>query len=114
MRETTQWAAALEALFRRIRPHFKTEQTFDRAKAYLQGLLSSTERKNTWQLAELLGDKTPYALPQFLPEIRHLLWRLVLTVAPHGLSLQEKKWLTTVVLDSCLPGMESGNLKVAS
>lgn len=66
MRETTQWAAALESLFRRIRPHFKTEQTFDRAKAYLQGLLSSTERKNTWQLAELLGDKTPYALQQFL------------------------------------------------
>jgi SRSO17 transposase len=66
MRETTQWAAALEALFRRMRPHFKTEQSFNRAKAYLQGLLSSTERKNTWQLAELLGDKTPYALQQFL------------------------------------------------
>jgi SRSO17 transposase len=66
MRETTQWATALEALFRRIRPHFKTEQTFNRAKAYLQGLLSSAERKNTWQLAEILGDSTPYALQQFL------------------------------------------------
>ncbi len=66
MRETTPWATALEALFGRLRPHFKTEQTFDRAKAYLQGLLSSTGRKNTWQLAEILGNRTPYALQQFL------------------------------------------------
>lgn len=66
MRETTQWASALDALLRRIRPHFKTEHSFNRAKAYLQGLLSSAERKNTWQLAEVLGDKTPYALQQFL------------------------------------------------
>jgi SRSO17 transposase len=66
MRETTQWATALEALFKRMKPHFKTEQTLDRAKAYLRGLLGSTERKNTWQLAEILGEATPYALQQFL------------------------------------------------
>ncbi len=31
MRESTQWATALNALFGGIEPHFKTEQTLDRA-----------------------------------------------------------------------------------
>ena len=39
--------------------------------AYLRGLLSSTERKNSWQLAEVSGDATPYGLQHLL---RRTLW----------------------------------------
>ena len=35
---------------------------------YIRGLLSETERKNGWQLAEHLGDSTPDG-------VRHLLAR---------------------------------------
>ncbi|NEQ25553.1 MAG: transposase [Microcoleus sp. SIO2G3] len=37
---------------------------------YLQGLLSSVERKNAWQIAQQVGNRTPYA-------IEHLLGRSV-------------------------------------
>ena len=33
---------------------------------YLQGLLSNTDRKNSWQLAESLGEATLYGVQQFL------------------------------------------------
>jgi SRSO17 transposase len=33
---------------------------------YLQGLLSPVERKNTWQLAEAVGESTPYAFQNLL------------------------------------------------
>ncbi len=34
-------------------------------KKYLEGLLSPIERKNGWQMAEALGEATPYSLRQF-------------------------------------------------
>ena len=45
---------------------FANESGFRMARNYLRGLLSPIERKNGWQLAECLGDETPYALQQFL------------------------------------------------
>ena len=33
---------------------------------YIRGLLGNAERKNGWQLSEYVGEKTPYALQQFL------------------------------------------------
>lgn len=36
------------------------------ARNYMQGLMSPIERKNGWQMAECLGEETPYALQQFL------------------------------------------------
>jgi SRSO17 transposase len=39
--------------------------------AYLRGLLSPAERKNSWQLAEVSGDPTPYAFQHLL---RRALW----------------------------------------
>jgi SRSO17 transposase len=38
---------------------------------YLRGLLSPAERKNSWQLAEVSGDTTPYAIQHLL---RRALW----------------------------------------
>ena len=50
----------------RIAKVFPSEPGFRTAKKYIQGLLSPIERKNGWQLAEALGDTTPYSLQQFL------------------------------------------------
>ena len=45
---------------------FSGKQARVSAKKYLTGLLSPIERKNGWQLAETLGETTPYTLQQFL------------------------------------------------
>ncbi len=50
----------------RIGKVFASEAGFQTAKKYLEGLLSPVERKNGWQLAEVLGEETPYSLQQFL------------------------------------------------
>jgi SRSO17 transposase len=41
-----------------------------RSLAYLQGLLSSCERKNGWQLAEWIGEASPYAVQHLLDRAR--------------------------------------------
>jgi SRSO17 transposase len=50
----------------RIGRRFAREEARRRAHAYLRGLLSPVERKNGWQLAEAVGDHTPYALQHLL------------------------------------------------
>jgi SRSO17 transposase len=54
-----EWAGELEALHARIAPRFERAEPRRRALAYLKGLLSHTERKNGWQLAEEAGEHTP-------------------------------------------------------
>jgi SRSO17 transposase len=60
------WAQAFDALIERIAPRFAREEAREHTRAYLQGLLSPIQRKNGWQLAEFIGDKTPYALQHLL------------------------------------------------
>jgi SRSO17 transposase len=50
----------------RIGPRFARAEARLRALAYLRGLLSPVARKNGWQLAEAVGDRTPYALQHLL------------------------------------------------
>ena len=45
---------------------FANELGFQNMQKYLRGLLGTAERKNGWQLAEYLGETTPYALQQFI------------------------------------------------
>lgn len=59
--EVTAWQGELDRLMERIGPRFVRSEARQRAKVYLQGLLSPAERKNAWQLAEMLGEATPYA-----------------------------------------------------
>lgn len=66
MEVLSTWQQEFEGLMRRIRPRFARSQSWVWAKAYLQGLLSDMPRKNNWQLAESLGEPTPYGLQQFL------------------------------------------------
>jgi SRSO17 transposase len=56
---------------RRLAPYFERVEPRQRAIAYLQGLLSPAERKNSWQLAEVSGDATPYGRQHLL---RRALW----------------------------------------
>jgi SRSO17 transposase len=51
---------------RRLAPYFTRSESRQRASAYLQGLLSAAERKNSWQLAEVCGEATPYGFQYLL------------------------------------------------
>src|SRR5258708_35596855 len=50
----------------RLAPRFARSEARRHAQAYLWGLLSPVERKNGWQLAEVVGDRTPYAIQHLL------------------------------------------------
>jgi SRSO17 transposase len=60
------WSQELEALHARIAPRFERAEPRRRALAYLKGLLSHTERKNGWQLAEEAGERTPDGMQRLL------------------------------------------------
>jgi SRSO17 transposase len=62
--------AYLTDIERRLAPYFERAEPRRHAMAYLCGLLSPAERKNSWQVAEASGDATPYGL-------QHLLGRAV-------------------------------------
>lgn len=68
--DVERWVAEFGQLNQRLAPYFKRVETKQHAQDYLQGLLSSVERKNGWQIAEQVGDANPYA-------IQHLLGRSV-------------------------------------
>lgn len=60
------WAYELTQLHRRLAPRFARPEPRRRALLYLQGLLSATERKNGWQLAEQAREATPYGMQRLL------------------------------------------------
>ena len=62
----TTWADGLEEVAQRLAPRFPRSEPRRRAVAYLQGLLSSVERKNGWHLAEQAGDESPYGVQHLL------------------------------------------------
>jgi SRSO17 transposase len=68
-KDAARWAAGLEAVVARIAPRFGRVEPRRRALAYLRGLLSATERKNGWQLAEVAGDRTPDGVQDFLSRV---------------------------------------------
>lgn len=58
--------AYLADVARRLAPYFARSQSRDRVLAYLRGLLSEAERKNSWQVAEVCGEPTPYGFQYLL------------------------------------------------
>jgi SRSO17 transposase len=64
--QVARWAFALKALHARIAPRFARSEPRRRALLYLQGLLSATERKNGWQLAEHAREARPYGMQRLL------------------------------------------------
>ncbi len=63
---TAAWTAELDAIDARLAPHFGRAELRDRARDYVRGLLSGAERKNGWQLAEEVGNATPYGVQHLL------------------------------------------------
>lgn len=61
---------ALNQLSQQIRPYFVRSEAHQRALAYVQGLMSEASRKNGWQVAEEVGEATPYGLQHLLDRAR--------------------------------------------
>jgi SRSO17 transposase len=66
--DVCRWAQALFRLHARIAPRFARPEPRRRALAYLQGILSETERKNGWQLAEHAGESRPDGMQRLLSQ----------------------------------------------
>ncbi len=63
-------AGGLETIGTLIGKRFARSEARDRAMTFLRCLIGPTERRNGWQMAEMAGDATPYAM-------QHLLGRAV-------------------------------------
>lgn len=59
---------SLHQLHARLASHFARKEPFERALRFVQGILSSVERKNGWQLAEQAREATPYGMQRLLSE----------------------------------------------
>lgn len=60
------WASAFAEVERRLGPYFARAEARQQTMAYLRGLLSPIERKNSWQLAEVVGAANPYGFQHLL------------------------------------------------
>jgi SRSO17 transposase len=58
--------AYLADVARRLAPYFARWQSRHRVMAYLRGLLSEAARQNSWQVAEICGESTPYGFQYLL------------------------------------------------
>jgi hypothetical protein len=68
--QVQEWAAELEALCEPIAPRFHRLEVRRRTGAFLGGLLTGVERKNSWQLAEQAGAATPDGRQRLLNHAR--------------------------------------------
>ena len=64
--EVERWADGIVGMHQCIAERFRRTEPRRRALDYLRGLLSPVERKNGWQLAEQVGDATPYGVQRLL------------------------------------------------
>jgi SRSO17 transposase len=69
--DPARWLAGFDEAFSQVAGLFPQVQSRRRARAYLLGLLSQTERKNGWQLAEFAGDDAPDGMQRLL---NHYSW----------------------------------------
>ena len=60
------WSERFNEVFAQVAGEFENAGSRKRARAYLLGLLSHTERKNGWTLAEFAGDLAPDGMQRLL------------------------------------------------
>src|SRR5712692_4492997 len=60
------WAEGFNDMFALVAGEFAQAPSRRRARSYLLGLLSQTERKNGWWLADFAGDATPDGMQRLL------------------------------------------------
>ena len=63
-----RWSQELKCLHACIAPRFTRPEPHQRALKYLQGILSDTVRKNSWQLAEHAGEGHPHGMQRLLSQ----------------------------------------------
>ena len=68
--QIASWHDDLTALQARIAPHFARPEVRARAGKFLAGLLEPLERRNGWQLAEALGERSPDGVQRLLRTAR--------------------------------------------
>src|SRR4051812_7668403 len=66
LEDVSAWGEELDAVTHRIGARFPRSETRDRVRAYLIALLGPVQRKNSWQLAEQIGDDDPYGVQYLL------------------------------------------------
>ena len=64
------WNVQFRQLLSRLEPRFGRKDLRIRAEGYLRGLMGRVERKNSWQLAEAVGDATPHGIQRLLGRAR--------------------------------------------
>jgi SRSO17 transposase len=64
--ELDQWREEFEAFHARFADLFERSESREQAKKYLRGLLAQVERKNSWQVAEVVGDDIPDRMQRLL------------------------------------------------
>jgi SRSO17 transposase len=64
--EVGEWSAQFDDLFARIAGRFGRVEPRRHARDYIRGLLGPVERKNSWQIAEYTGHRTPYRFQHLL------------------------------------------------
>jgi SRSO17 transposase len=62
------WHRSLQLLHARLASHFARPEPYARALRFVQGVLSTAERKNAWQLAEQAREATPYGMQRLLSQ----------------------------------------------
>jgi SRSO17 transposase len=65
-----RWSTHLEELHERIANRFLRPELRARAYRYLLGLLGDVRRKNSWQMAEAIGEARPRGVQHFLNDAR--------------------------------------------
>jgi SRSO17 transposase len=70
MAQIVAWQEELAALHERIAPRFARPEVRARAGKFLAGLLDPVERRNGWQLAEVLGERSPDGVQRLLRTAR--------------------------------------------
>src|SRR5487761_1808781 len=65
-----RWKDELMRAHQRMGDLFARTEVRGRSLAYLEGLLSGCERKNGWQVAECVGDASPYGMQYLLGRAR--------------------------------------------
>src|SRR6266516_1389074 len=64
--ELEQWQEEFEAFHARFADLFERSESREQAHKYLRGLLTEAERKNSWQVAEAVGDRIPDRMQRLL------------------------------------------------
>src|SRR5206468_11947914 len=64
--ELEQWQDDFEAFHARFADLFARSESREQARTYLRGLLTEAERKNSWQMAEAVGEPIPDRMQRLL------------------------------------------------